>query len=170
MIKNFINDIQTAFQESYEAVFGYCPQMVLPQKDIEESFIKTGSQSFFAIQENKIVGGAVVVIDTDTNINHLELLYVKSGCQSKGIGLKIWHEIEKMYPRTKIWETYTPYFDRRNIHFYVNKCGFHIVEFFNPSHPDPNLKDGTAGGINKEAGQYFFRFEKYNLSNKNSVY
>ena len=29
------------------------------------------------------------------------------------------------------WELVTPYFEVRNIHFYVNKCGFHIVEFFN---------------------------------------
>jgi hypothetical protein len=29
----------------------------------------------------------------------------------------------------RVWETMTPYFEKRNIHFYVNKCGFHIVEF-----------------------------------------
>ncbi len=23
-------------------------------------------------------------------------------------------------------------FETRNIHFYINKCGFHIVEFYNP--------------------------------------
>lgn len=67
-----------------------------------------------------------------------------------------------MYPETKIWETHTPYYDKRNIHFYVNKCGFHIVEFFNPSHKDPNVNDNKVGGLDKESGQYFFRFEKYN--------
>ena len=25
----------------------------------------------------------------------------------------------------------TPYFEKRNIHFYVNRLGFHIVEFWN---------------------------------------
>lgn len=25
--------------------------------------------------------------------------------------------------------TCTPYFEKRNIHFYVNKCGFYIVEY-----------------------------------------
>ena len=43
----------------------------------------------------------------------------------------MWDEIEKMHPYTKVWETCTPYFEKRNIHFYVNKCGFHIVEFWN---------------------------------------
>ena len=37
--------------------------------------------------------------------------------------------IEEKYPETKIWETCTPYFEKRNIHFYVNKCKFHIVEY-----------------------------------------
>lgn len=76
-----------------------------------------------------MVGGAVVVIDKSTQHNHLDLLFVKNGIQSKGIGKKIWFELEEMYPGTKVWETCTPYFDRRNIHFYVNVCGFHITEF-----------------------------------------
>ena len=29
-----------------------------------------------------------------------------------------------------MWETCTPYFEKRNIHFYVNKCGFQITEFW----------------------------------------
>lgn len=28
------------------------------------------------------------------------------------------------------WETCTPYFKKRNIHFYVNKCGFQIDQFW----------------------------------------
>lgn len=35
-----------------------------------------------------------------------------------------------IYPETKVWKTCTPYFDKRNIHFYVNKCGFMIDEFW----------------------------------------
>lgn len=156
----FIKDIQKAFQDSYESVYGTCDKIILPTMDAEESLQKNGSESYFAIEHNEIVGGVTVVIDSNSNVNHLELLYVKSGCQSKGVGLKIWQTIELMYPQTKIWETYTPYFDKRNIHFYVNKCGFHIVEFFNPKHKDPNVKDGRVGGMDKEVGQYFFRFEK----------
>ena len=46
-----------------------------------------------------------------------------------------------------------PYFEVRNIHFYVNKCGFHIVEFFNERHPDPSDPD-----MDKERS---FRFVKH---------
>ena len=50
---------------------------------------------------------------------------------------------------------------RRNehIHFYVNRCGFHIVEFFNSHHPDPKDPD-----MMEEKDDQFpdgmFRFEK----------
>ena len=84
----------------------------------------------------------------------LDFLYVKSGIQSKGIGLKIWNAIEKLHPDTKVWETVTPYFEKRNIHFYINRCGFAAVEFFNPHHKDLTIPDDMIGG------DYFFRFEK----------
>ena len=62
--------------------------------------------------------------------------------------------IEQLHPQTKIWETVTPYFEKRNFHFYVNRCGFHIVEFFNPHHRDPSIPEDMVGG------DFFFRFEK----------
>ena len=37
----------------------------------------------------------------------------------------------------------TPYFEKRNIHFYVNKCGFKIVAFYNERNPDPHLPPGN---------------------------
>ena len=40
----------------------------------------------------------------------------------------------------------------RNIHFYVNKCGFHIVEFFNEHRPDT-----SDPSMDKE---FSFRFVK----------
>ena len=61
-----------------------------------------------------------------------------------------WKEIEATYPETKIWETYTPYFEKRNIHFYVNKCGFQIDQFwcerFKTNHeiPEEDNDDGPS--------------------------
>jgi catechol 2,3-dioxygenase-like lactoylglutathione lyase family enzyme len=51
----------------------------------------------------------------------------------------------------------TPYFEVRNIHFYVNVCGFHAVEFFHPGHPDPHEPDGSGQGHDDDL---MFRFEK----------
>lgn len=33
-------------------------------------------------------------------------------------GLQIWQQIERRYPRTKVWRLITPYFEKRNIHLY----------------------------------------------------
>lgn len=52
-------------------------------------------------------------------------------------------------------------FEKINIHFYVNKCGFHIVEFFHRYHPDPN--EGRNVDEGEKGSEYFngmFRFEK----------
>lgn len=59
----------------------------------------------------------------------------------------------------KIWETVTPYFEKRNIHFYVNRCGFHIVEFYNSHHPDPNEPD-EDGNDAPDDMDGMFRFQK----------
>lgn len=53
----------------------------------------------------------------------------------------------------------TPYEDQRNIHFYVNSCGFRVVEFFHPGHPDPNV----PAYVSEDAGgppDLMFAFEK----------
>ena len=100
--------------------------------------------------DDKKVGGAVIKVEGERG--DLDLLFVSPKEHSKGIGYAAWCAIEKMHPEVKIWGTHTPYFEKRNIHFYVNRCGFHIVEFFNKSHPEPDSHGNDDEG--------FFRFEK----------
>ena len=85
--------------------------------------------------------GAIITIDSVKHHGELAFLYVKVGVQGKGIGQAIWKAIEAMHPEVEVWETCTPYFDRRNIHFYINCCGFHAIEFFNAHHRDPNMPE-----------------------------
>lgn len=147
-------DMQEAFQQGAMKEFNNLNVEILSEKDINESLSKKGAVAYKAVVDGKMLGGAIVVIDEVTQHNHLDFLYVKYGTQSKGIGQKIWNEIEQLYPKTKVWETYTPYFEKRNVHFYINCLGFHAVEFFNPKHKDSNIPDDMIGG------DYFFRFEK----------
>lgn len=132
---------------------------ILPVEDIEESFDTKGAESYIAEVNGKRVGGTIIVIDDKLGYSSLHLLYVKSDLQNAGYGYKIWRAIEELHPKTKIWETHTPYYDKRNIHFYVNRCGFKIVEFFNSKHQDPHQTGDTAGNIPSE-NNLFFRFEK----------
>lgn len=78
---------------------------------------------------------------------------------SKGIGYAAWCEVEKLHPEVRVWETVTPYFEQRNIHFYVNRCGFHIVEFYNSHHPDPSDPDREEA-MDEQFPDGMFRFEK----------
>ena len=102
------------------------------------------------IQDGKPVGG--VVIKTEYDHGELELLFVSPAVHSRGIGYAAWCAIEAMHPEVTVWETVTPYFEKRNIHFYVNRCGFHIVEYYHSRHRDPHDEDGEVSEM--------FRFEK----------
>lgn len=153
-LTDYKKDMQEAFQKGAAAQFSDLGTEILPEKDIDLVLSKTGAFAYKALADGEMVGGAIVVIDEETQHNHLDFLYVKYGTQSRGIGQAIWQEIEKLHPETRVWETLTPYFEKRNIHFYVNCCGFKIVEFFNPQHKDPHIPEDMVGG------DYFFRFEK----------
>lgn len=158
----FKRDMQEAFQKGAEAEYGAVTVEILPESHINASLSKYGSVAYAAIENDRLVGGAIVQIDAATRHNHLDFLYVKHGVQNKGAGLAIWTEIERLHPDTEVWETGTPYFEKRNIHFYVNKCGFHIVEYFNVKHPDPHQQEAKLLSTDDTPGfeHGFFRFEK----------
>lgn len=155
-IAQFKQDIQEAFQKGFEDVYGKTEGVILPEKDIDRSLNESGAVAYKAVVDGKMVGGAVVVINKKTQHNHLDLLYVKFGVQTKGIGYTIWNKIEELHPCTKVWETCTPYFEKRNIHFYVNKCGFHIVKFENKYNSSSEPNDDFIG----DGGDGMFIFTK----------
>ena len=145
--------MQEAFQYGYESVYGVDKEQVLPDKDIDDDLKKKNSFAYEMIDNGEIVGGVIVTINKN-NHNYLDFLFVKVGIQSKGIGKKIWEEIEKLYPETKVWGTCTPYFDKRNIHFYVNKLKFKIVKYEN----EPESEEKRDEMFLDEGGM--FEFEK----------
>ncbi len=112
------------------------------------------------MRDGQSVGGLVLRIDGERG--ELELLFTDPAAHGKGVGYAAWCEVERLYPQVRVWETCTPYFETRNIHFYINKCGFHAVEFFNAMHPDPRETEAGAGGERPEDNGFegMFRFEK----------
>ena len=149
-------DMQEAFQKGFEDVFGKTEDIILPEKDIDNSLKEKDAIAYKAVIDGEMVGGAIVVIDEKTQHNHLHFLYVKNSVHSKGIGKAMWDEIERLHPKTKVWETCTPYFEKRNIHFYVNKCGFHIVEFLNEKNSGAGMPEDFCG----DGGEGMFIFRK----------
>ena len=155
-LAKFKKDIQEAFQKSFEDVYGPTEGTILPEEDINQSLNAKGAIAYKAIVDGDFVGGAIVVINSETQHNNLHLLYVKYGIQTKGIGKLIWDDIERLHPETEVWETCTPYFEKRNIHFYVNVCGFYITEFFNEKHTMPDTPDNFIG----DGNEGMFAFQK----------
>ena len=125
---------------------------IISRETIEKSI--DGGAAYRIRLDGKIVGGLVLQINEETQHNRLDLLFVSPDVHSQGIGYAAWQEVERLYPETKVWETCTPYFEKRNIHFYINKCGFHAVEFFGEFNRDPNEEDCSEGPSE------MFRFEK----------
>lgn len=157
----FILDNQEAFNYGALEEFGRRDDHfeeegeIISRQTIEQSI--DDGEAYRIILNGKKVGGVVIKVDGERG--DLELLFVSPNVHSKGIGYAAWCEIEKLHPEVKVWETVTPYFEKRNIHFYVNRCGFHIVEFFNSHHHDPN-DPYSDKDIDEQFPEGMFRFEK----------
>jgi len=162
--EQFILDNQEAFRYGAFEEFGRGDGpaeeegKIISRETIERSI--DGGEAYRILYEGEKAGGAVISVDGDRG--DLELLFVAPGVHSRGIGYAAWCAIEKLHPEVTVWETVTPYFEKRNIHFYVNRCGFRIVEFYNSHHPDPH--DPETGEVNSYDGDDgfdgMFRFEK----------
>ena len=170
--EQFITDNQRAFKFGATEEFGMRDDHfeedgeIISRKTIEKSIDEKTAETYRNILDNKKIGGVVIKIDKEQKKGELVLLFVNPENHSKGVGYGAWMAIEKMHPEIEVWETTTPYFEKRNIHFYVNKCGFHIVEFYHKFHPDPhkyNEEDDVESKDKKkddEDSDEMFRFQK----------
>lgn len=163
MRDRFISRLQASFDagaEAYSRPESDDPdgsdEPVISVAEILESMNKPGAESWDVRSGGDAVGGAVVSSTEGGRRRSLDLLFVDVDMHDKGVGAAIWQALESRYPDAKVWETTTPYADTRNIHFYVNKCGFRIVEFFHPGHPGPHGHASEGQG----PPDLMFAFEK----------
>ncbi|KMO13343.1 GNAT family N-acetyltransferase [Methylobacterium platani] len=155
---SFKKALQDAFAVAAVAEFGSLPDGPIPSDDVLDGALGAPDAVILHILcDGRTVGGAVLKIDAETHHNSLDLFFLKVGEEGRGLGLKAWLAIEQRYSETITWQTHTPYFEKRNIHFYVNKCGFKIIEFFNDYHSDPNQPEGSD---DLPGGGEAFQFEK----------
>ncbi len=157
--ETFIRDNQRAFKYGATEEFGmrddhFEESVEIISRETIENSIDSG-EAYRIVSKGKPVGG--VIVHTNGKKGDLDILFVNPEVHSKGIGYSAWCEIERMYPNVNVWETMTPYFETRNIHFYVNRCGFHIVEYFNAHHRD-QFTDAQEDDEHSLDGM--FRFEK----------
>ena len=159
--EQFILDNQEAFNYGALEEFGLRDDHfeedgeIISRKTIEASI--DGGEAYRIMRCGEPVGGVIIKVEGDRG--DLDILFVSPRVHSKGIGYAAWCAVEQLHPEVTVWETVTPYFEKRNIHFYVNRCGFHIVEFYNSHHPDPNDPD-AAKQMDEQFPEGMFRFEK----------
>ena len=155
--EQFILDNQWAFKYGAIMEFGERDDHIdgdgeiISRKTIERCIDSPDSEAYRIALDGRKVGGVILKIDHQSHHNELEILFVRPEEHTKGIGYGAWLEVEALHPETIIWRTCTPYFEKRNIHFYVNKCGFQIdqfwCEYFQPDHklPDEDERDCSEG-------------------------
>ena len=164
--EQFILDNQWAFKYGAIEEFGKRDDHVdfdgeiISRKTIERCIDAPDSETYRIVVDGRRVGGVILKINKETNRNELEILFVSPEEHTKGIGYGAWLAVEEMHPETAVWETCTPYFEKRNIHFYVNKCGFQIAQFgceyFRPTHEaEPDVEHDPDEGPDE-----MFRFVK----------
>ena len=134
--EQFILDNQWAFKYGAMMEFGEHDYHIdddgeiISRTTIEKSIDSPNSETYRIMLDGEKVGGLILTIDKESHHNHLDVLFVLPEAHSKGIGYGAWQAVENLHPETKVWETCTPYFEKRNIHFYVNKCGIQIDQFW----------------------------------------
>ena len=161
--EQFIQDNQWAFKYGAQQEFGMRDERceegeeVISRKTIEDSLDGENAEAYRIVLDGQKVGGVVLRIDKEAAHGELELLFVLPEAHSKGIGQAAWKAVEAMHPEIKVWETITPYFEKRNIHFYVNRCGFHIVEFWNKYQHGPAVPEEEEGHWSMDDEMFVFR-------------
>lgn len=164
--EQFILDNQESFKYGAMEEFGLRDNHItedgeiVSRDTIERCIDAPDSETYRIMLDGRAVGGVVLRIDKETNHNELEILFVSPHEHSKGVGYGAWLAVEALHPETEVWETCTPYFEKRNIHFYINKCGFHAVEFFSSLHPAPNPPEEGGDPLPEEGPDEMLRFEK----------
>lgn len=157
--ETFITENQAAFNYGSLIEFGERNTIfeedgqIISRATIEHSIDE--GEAYRILHAGHPVGGLVVQV-TGAH-GSLDLLFISPAEHSRGLGQAAWAQVEARYPQVEVWETFTPYFETRNLHFYVNRLGFEILEFFNEDNPNPHEfeegEDAAAPASPVDAGE-----------------
>lgn len=136
LLEQFAADMQDAFQTAVERAPETMPLPILPREDIDQSLSHPGAEALTAWGDGQLIGGAIIFPSHETQHHECALLYVSATAHGSGWGSALWQAIENHYPQAISWELCTPYFETRNIGFYLRKCGFRITDIFEEKHPE----------------------------------
>ena len=160
--EQFIFDNQWAFKYGAMMEFGKRDDHtdnvgeIISRKTIEDCIDDPQSETYRIVVDGRKVGGVILKINKETHHNELEILFVSPEEHTKGVGYGAWQAVEALHPETSVWQTCTPYFEKRNIHFYVNKCGFQIDQFWcEHFQPEQNMFENEKHAIDEGPDEMF---------------
>ena len=161
--EQFILDNQQAFKYGAQEEFGMRDdrmeegEEVISRKTIERCLDDNQAEAYRIMHNEDVVGGMILKIDRQSAKGELEILFIKPDAHSKGLGQAAWKAVEIFHPEISVWETMTPYFEKRNIHFYVNRLGFHIVELWNKYQRGPAVPEDIDENWSDDDEMFLFR-------------
>ena len=153
----FRKEMKKSFEQGVLERFGDISAAPTPPTNEVDFALKDATIDVFLLMFDNVPVGGTIIKRENNNKFSLDLFFIFKDYLNKKLGSAAWQAIEANYPKAELWETHTPYFERRNIHFYVNKCGFKIVEFFSEFHTEEHDITEEFKDINTSG---FFRFEK----------
>ena len=119
--EQFILDNQEAFNYGALEEFGLRDDHfeeegeIISRETIEHSI--DAGEAYRIVKDGVNAGGVIISVNGDRG--DLEILFVTPKAHSKGIGYAAWCEVEKLHPEVKVWETVTPYFEKRKKHQFL---------------------------------------------------
>ncbi len=128
----------------------YFPGGILPPPPVEETISdqcrEPGYTLLSILEDGDLIGGSLV---KKTGEGHylVDRFFLREDSLGKGIGAQALAMVEDFFPEAEVWELHTPVQILKNVAFYVNKCGYRIVEV--------RFQDREAGN-----GLYVFQKEK----------
>lgn len=165
--EQFILDSQEAFRHGAAGecrvrdVYYESDGLGVSRQTIEASIDEMDAEAYRIIIGDIKLGGAVIKLD-GSDRGCVDMLFVSPRAHDCGIGSAAWEAIENLHPHVRVWETVVPCCEKQNINFYVNRCGFHIVELLNSRCPNPYYDYKARTAAEREYDDVF-RLEKVML-------
>lgn len=123
MTRAFNEDSRLFFENPVGGPPGYDDGSFLQKWGIE-----SGAHAYRVDKDGKTIGAMIIFIQEQRKEGMLGCIFVDPDEAGKGLGYTMWRFAEESHKDIKTWYTETPAVSYRNHRFYVNKCGFSIIE------------------------------------------
>ena len=135
LTKNEVDLFNKSDEEAFRVHDRYFPDGIVPgtaEEDRGEYDLRNVMDdpkfTVLAIYDDDQFVGGTIVEDKGEDVREIAIFFLTVEYQSKGLGKIALDMVEAYFPDTQTFRLITPSNVARNVVFYVNKCGYHVVE------------------------------------------